>query len=226
MKISTITLWVYAVSVVLVLIAYIFDNELLKILFKPILIPSIFYYYYLIKKTEAVNKVLITALMLNFITDMVFLIELDYEIYYAIFLLFLNNLIFIYLSIDQLKTIKYNFKSVLYAFLILIFFIAILGLISELIFTTNILLNIFYTVYGFVLVILSTIIGYNYFNEKSLKNLFGLIMCGCFIFSDSFFAISIKFPEFKLFEFINIFFQSISYYYIVRYANSKLNLIY
>lgn len=220
MKNSTPALWAYIFSIILVLFAEVFNCDLLLTLTKPIIIPAIFTYYFQTKK-RPLNYGLFLILGLNFVTDMIFLIHFENEIYHAIYLKSISYIIFIYLILKDMQISKIKLSHFIYSFFILIGFFTLFYFMLDLLSTSNKILTFLFTFYGIILVLLSTIVGFNFMVLKNLKNTFAVIMCGCFIISDFCFAVHYKFNELPIFHYFNLAMQFLSYYYIIRYINTN-----
>ena len=67
MKDRNPSLILYIAATILVLVAKVFDDEVLMLITKPMVVPAI-YYYYLQTKTRDVNVVFSVAVWLFFIT--------------------------------------------------------------------------------------------------------------------------------------------------------------
>ena len=119
-------IYLYLISGLLFLLAILFQNEEFLLVTKPIIIPSILYYYYIETKVR-INIFFILSLILFFIRDMLFLINFDdfYIIGLIIFLLpYLFVIHFLYQDIKEIIAKRKN-RKIDFTFIIILLIIHI-----------------------------------------------------------------------------------------------------
>ena len=77
MSLKNILLLVYFSSVIICVFALCFDNEIVMIIFKPIIFPSILFYYY--EKVKKINIFATIILLCLYLTDIITLLNLENE---------------------------------------------------------------------------------------------------------------------------------------------------
>lgn len=216
MKKNSPSLFLYLFASVFAIIGVVIGNEFITLLMKPMIVPAVFYYYLQVKEGK-INWLFLLILLSSFTSDMLVLFELpDGNIPIALLNMFCY-LIFIYFVIKDvsLKNLS-NIKFFYFALIVLGYFIilyVVLGLMSGL----DNFSNNLYIIYGIVLCVLASIIGFNHLNQESDKTFYALIMCICFITTDVFYAIYNFYFNLEIFIVLNITVQFASYYYMVRY---------
>ena len=123
------------------------------------------------------------------------------------------------ISQKNMSSIRYLYFALIVIGCVTILYV-VLGLMSGL----DNFSNNLYVIYGIVLCILSSIIGYNHLNQQSEKTFYALIMGICFITSDVFYAVYNFYLNLEIFMVLNVTVQFISYYYMVIYITSNSNI--
>ena len=213
---------VYVFSGILFLFSVVFENEIIALIFKPMIIPSIFFYYY-----KAANRGLSLpfsmSLLMFFLGDMLFLISQE-EFYDLAMLFFLGAYIFVNFFIFQDLLYLYKtkaFKKIDYSFLVIFgALILLIVTILELVETNSFFETVAFFLFGIELILMGVLSAVLYFNSRLLYNkmsLFLVLSVAMFITSDLFFILNKKFFNLPVFELINATAQFGSYYLYVRY---------
>lgn len=220
-------IYLYLTSGLLFLLAIFFRNEEFMLVTKPIIIPSILFYYYIETKGR-INGVFVLSLILFFIGDMLFLINFDdfYIIGLLIFLLpYLFVLHFLYLDIKQIIAKRKN-RKIDYTFIIILLILVNL-LITVLINleATSFVEELFYLLFGIELVAMGVMAAMIYFHSSIKRNFYLAVTIATFILSDLFFVLNKNVQNLLVFELINGLTQTASYYFYVRYflERNKIN---
>lgn len=216
MKFKSPSLILYTIATILAIVGVTFNMETLELIAKPMIVPSIYFFYVNQTKGE-VNLLFSIAIFTSFVADMLVLIDLSNSTLPISILNICMYSIFIYFIVDDLgfKSIKDQKVFSLIGFFLFFLFVlyVILDLMKGL---DNLTFNVF-TVYGIILSSLSALICYNHFNKPSLKSYYALLICICFVVSDVFFAIYNFYLKIDTFISLNVTGQFVSYYYMVRY---------
>ena len=216
MKTNNPSLFLYLFASIFAIIGVVIGNELITLLMKPMIVPAVFYYYLQVKEGK-INWLFLVILLSSFTSDMLVLFELpDGNIPIALLNMFCY-LIFIYfvikdVSLKKLSNIKFFYFALIVIGCFIILYV-VLGLMSGL----DNFSNNLYIIYGIVLCVLASIIGFNHLNQESDKTFYALIMCICFITTDVFYAVYNFYFNLEIFIVLNITVQFASYYYMVRY---------
>lgn len=209
----------YFSALLLYIIAVLINSDNLELFSKPIIIPSIYYFYYSSVRGK-INYLFSASILSFFIGEILILISIeDYFLlslialiipYFIVFYFVLQDLIF-YL---KKKKINLNVFS-LYVFVMLlvyIFFNVLMMMIEE-----NSLEFYIYSLYGimlFFLGVLAFVMQINYANKTIL---FTGLTIACFIMSDLFFVFTKIFPDLWVLKAINIITQELSFFCYVSY---------
>ncbi|EMY3481849.1 hypothetical protein AAIP36_000049 [Flavobacterium psychrophilum] len=226
MQINNSSLFLYLFASIFASIGIFIGNELMILLMKPMIIPAILFYYIQIR-TEKVNWLFLIILLSNFISDMLVLFELPEGNFPIALLNMFGYLMFIYLSVKDISLKNLSNLNFLYFALIVMGCVLILHVVLDLMPGIDSFTNNLYTIYGILLSILASIIGFNYLNQENEKTFYALLMGICFITSDVFFVIYNFYLNLVIFMFLNVTIQFISYYYMVKYitSNSKKEIL-
>jgi hypothetical protein len=223
MKTNKPSLFLYLFASIFAVIGIVIENDLITLLMKPMIVPAILYYYIQVKKGK-INWLFLIILVSSFTSDMLVLFDLPNGNIPIALLNMFCYLIFINFAIKDIS-LKYvsNIKFFYFALIVIGCFIIlydILGLMSGL----DDFSNNLYIIYGIVLCVLASIIGFNHLNQESNKTFYALIMCICFITTDVFYAVYNFFINLEVFLILNVTVQFASYYYMVKYitCNSEI----
>jgi hypothetical protein len=220
MKDSLPSLILFIVAGTLALAAKIFQIEDLMIATKPMVIPAIFYYY-LQTKTRRANLMFSLALWLFFISDMVMVLFPLTGMPWIMVTSMSSYLILIGFALYDRTAIKFSAFNVVFITLLLI----LLGYFTFTILSLNVESIVsnygMYLAYGIVLTSLAVVAAANYLSDNSVVSLHLSSMALCMVVSDLFFCIYRFVIKLPIIDDINLFSQFMSYFFMVRYFNSR-----
>jgi hypothetical protein len=224
MKDSSPSLILFIVAGTLALLAKIFNIEELMIATKPMVIPAIFYYY-LQTKTRPTNWLFSVALWLFFISDMIMVLFPLSGMPWIMVTSMSSYLIIIRFALADRAAIKFSAFNVLFITLLLL----LLGYFTFTILSLNIdsiVMNYgMYLTYGIVLTLLATVSAANYLSDNNVVFLHLSCMALCMVVSDLFFCIYRFVINLPIIDYINLFSQFMSYFFMVRYFNSRKKIV-
>lgn len=209
-------LFLYFISSILVLISVVYKWEQLEFYTKPIVIPSILYYY-LQYRFKRVNNWLVFSLIACFVGDMLLLINDNIPIYYAMICFFLCYVILNFYGIKDIIPQQFAWISLLQIIIGIGALVYVLYSIIDLIEPNGIFNYLMFSIYGLSLLLLTEIALYNFFSEASKQALYFSIMALSIVISDTFYAFYHFIEPIEMFHYINVFFQLATYYCIVSY---------
>jgi hypothetical protein len=210
----------FIVASALVVIGRFFGLESLVLVTKPMVVPAI-YFYYLQTRTQKVDVLFSIALWLFFVADMVVLLLGETGTVCVLACGIGSYCIMLKFALGNVNVIKFSFLNILFVSILLLLlsyiFFTILNLEVESI-VRNYLL---YLAYGIVLIILVVVATFNYLSESNATVLPLCSMALCMLISDLFYCINRFFIHLPIIDHINLFSQFLSYYFMVKYFNSR-----
>ena len=209
----------YLVSSVLTIIGLIFELDYLVFLAKPIIAPSIIYYYLQIVNLKF-DWLFLIAVLTSFISDMFVLVDNGISIVVILLNLFVYFIFINFLLKDFFES-KISLKNSHEFLIILLCFFFLLFLIMDLFHNLDRSMYYIYTFYGIILSFLSAIAVYLNLKSQNNRTLNGLLMSICFILSDIFYVLYHYQIKIEIFLVINLIAQIFSYYYMIGYIISK-----
>lgn len=223
MKPSQIALNIFFLMCVLSIIANFLGNEILLMLTKPIVVPSLFFYYFF--KVSKVDFWLCFLLFFSFIGDSIGLLNFDDEINYILYPFFVANLILIIVCIKYFEKFKFNFFNMLSIILVFCFLVYLWLSVVDLFDSYDFSVRNKVEIYGVSLFLLAFLASYNLIWKVNTANINMVICAACLLVSDVFYA-TYNFQN-QLIVLNNIHFiaQILSYYFIVQFFLNKNNLI-
>lgn len=220
MKDSTPSLILFISASLLAILAKAIDNELLLLISKPMVVPAIFYYY-LQTKTKNTSVLFLAALWFFFIGDMILVLFPVNSVLYVMCCGMISYLILTWFAVRDIGKPKFNPFNI--TFLTLLLFL--LGYILFEILDMNIesISNnfIMYLIYGIVLIGLVAISTFNYISSTTTAFLHLSSMALCLLVSDLFYCINRFIMELPVIDHINLLSQFMSYFFMVKYFNSR-----
>jgi len=222
MKDSKPSLILFLVSAVMTIISRVLEHEMMTLIFKPIVVPAIFYYY-LQTKTRRTNFWFAFALWLFFVGDMIMIIFPDYDIVYVMVCGLVSYFILTLFAVADKEKFKFTAFNVGFVLVLL----ALLGYILFTILHLNaqsIVNNYFiYLAYGIILILLVTVSTINYLTQSNQAFMYLCTMSLCFLVSDLFYAINMFMfgTKLPLIDHINLFAQFMAYFFMVKYFNAR-----
>ncbi|MBC7524555.1 MAG: hypothetical protein H7239_08980 [Flavobacterium sp.] len=225
MKANKIALIIYFTTCFLATLACIFDNETLMLVSRPIIIPALFFYYFVTSKK--LNYLLISVLGLYFIVDGIGLMNFENEIKYIMAPFFIANILVTILCLKNIE--KFKFK--VFTVASLLFLALILGYlwitIIELFNTYDANIQNQVIIFGASLFLQSFIIGYKIIHKITFSNL-SVMMFGTLILISDLFYLMYNF-EYQSIILNSTHFgsQMVSYFFLVQFEilNNKQHQI-
>ena len=209
----------YFIAFILYVIAVLIDSDNLELFSKPIIIPSIYYYYYISVRGK-VNYLFSFSILSFFIGEILHLISReDFNISGLIFLLIpyfiilhfiIQDLIY-YLKKQKIKLNTFSFYIIL-MLLVYLFFNVLMMMIEESSFDFFI-----YALYGTTLLLMGVLAFVMQINYTNRTILYTGIMVACFIVSDLFFVFYKKLPDLIALKMINVVTQELSFFCYISY---------
>lgn len=212
-------IYLYLISGLLFLLAILFQNEEFLLVTKPIIIPSILYYYYIETKVR-INIFFVLSLILFFIRDMLFLINFDdfYIIGLIIFLLpYLFVIHFLYQDIKEIIAKRKNRKIDFTFIIILLILVNLLVKVLNALEDKSLVEEVFFILFGIELLAMGVMAAMIYFHSSIKRNFYLAITVVAFILSDLFFILNNNLQNLLVFELINGLAQTASYFFYVKY---------
>ncbi|RTY95102.1 hypothetical protein [Flavobacterium sp. GT3R68] len=216
MKTEKAALFLYLTASLLAVIATMFEYELLILITRPIVVPSILFYYLSIKNSKA-NPFFVSVLLLNFIGDTIILLDLENSTLIIMVPYFLSYLLMIKFAISDMLKIRFNRKGFIVGGVIFGFLMYLLYVLIQLFMDTSEELVVPVIVYGFILAGYLCMASYGYYSDSTMTMLFLLLTALSGSLSDIFyvlFTLIFHFPGFYYFEFA---IQLVSYFFMVKY---------
>ncbi len=221
------SLYLYLISGLLLLIGVSIDSDVLIFIAKPIIIPSLLFYYFSLTRKKT-NDLFIVSFILFFIGDMVYLINQNDYYYLGLFIYLLPYLIIIYFLYRDLilllkdKSVKKIDLTLVFIFVIMIYLIySLLNLLEY----DSQKEFIYMLIFSFVLFLMTILITFMFLYSNYRKNIYLVFLVVCFILSDSSFILNKQF-DLLVFKIIDPFAQTISYYfYMIYFFERTLRLI-
>lgn len=216
MKTEKAALTLYVTASLLAIIATMFEFELLILITRPIVVPSILFYYLSIKEGKA-NPLFVSVLLLNFIGDTIILLDLENSTLIIMVPYFLSYLLMIKFAIRDVLKIRFNRNGLVLGGVVFGFLMYLLCVLVQLFMDVSEELVIPVIVYGVMLAGYLSMATYCYYSKSSMTMLFLLLTALSGSLSDIFyvlFTLIFHFPGFYYFEFA---IQLVSYFFMVKY---------
>ncbi len=209
----------YFTAFVLYIIAVLIGSDNLELFSKPIIIPSIYYYYYISVRGK-VNYLFSFSILSFFIGEILHLISREgFNVSGLIFLLIPYFIILFFIFQDliyYLKKKKINLNTfsfyIIVMLLVYLLFNALMMMIEEKSFEFFI-----YFLYGIFLLLMGILAFVMLINYNNRTILYTGFMVGCFLLSDLFFVFSKKIPDLIALKLINVTTQELSFFCYISY---------
>lgn len=194
-------------------------DSVITFLFKPMITPAIFFYYW----QESDGKVKLfpsLVIWLFFIGDMLILIEYDNLL---IPLMLLNLIAYLILGFYVTKDLLRIRNPEISSYTLLIISIVVTFLLILLYAALTLVFNAsdsnygLLTLYGITLVLLGIEAVTYYVLKNNTAGFFLLITVLCLVICDLFYVLYNYYSQFEVFIYINVFCQAISFYFLVKY---------
>ena len=212
-------LLLYFTAFVLYVIAVLIGSDNLELFSKPIIIPSIFYYYY-ISVRGRIDYLFSFSVLSFFIGEILHLISredflisglLFLLIPYFIVLYFIFQDLIYYLKKKKIKLNTFSFYIVI-TLLVYLFFSVLMMMVEE-----NSIEFFIYALYGITLVLMGVLAFVMQINYSNKTILFTGLMVVSFIVSDLFFVFYKKLPDLVALKMINVTTQELSFFCYISY---------
>ena len=220
MRDSLPSLVLFITAGTLALVAKICDIEVLMIVAKPMVIPAIFYYY-IQTKTRDINFWFTLALWSFFLSDMVMVLFPLTGMVWIMVSCMVSYVIMLKFAIDDCKVIKFSAFNIVFLAILLFLLGYILFTILNLKIDSIISNYLLYLVYGIILIVLVAVSAFNYLSDSNTAFLHLCSMALCMLVSDLFFCIYRFVIQLPVIDHINLFAQFMSYFFMVKYFNSR-----
>lgn len=212
-------LLLYFVAAVLYICSIYFNNEDLQLFSRPVILPSIFYYYYTSVKGK-VNLLLSLSIFSYFLAEILSLMsDVEYLIPRLIFNLIPYFIIAHFLFQDflyYLKKKKYKANTYLFYIVALFLLYLLYNVLSLTMDSSYIEFSIYITfaVLLFAMTLLCFLIQFN-FNNKTI--LFMVLMVICFVISDFFYVFSSQMKDIISLKMIFLITKQLSFFLYITY---------
>lgn len=220
MKDSGPSLILFITASLLAILARATDNDSLLLIAKPIVVPAIFYYY-LQTKTKKTNVLFLIAMWFFFIADMIMILFPHNGIVYVMGCGLVSYSILLRFALKDVGPINFNPFNI--TFLTLLLFLLGYILFEILNMDVESITNHFamYLVYGVLLICLVAVSTFNYLSNTTPTFLHLCSMALCILVSDLFYCINKFVLELAVIDHINLLSQFMSYFFMVKYFNSR-----
>lgn len=219
------SLGLYILAGVLYIISSCLDNEWITLVTKPIIIPSIVFYYFTQIRRKS-DDLFVLSLVLFFFGDILYLINIEDYYFFGLFLFLIPYLIIIYfiykdfrllLQVRPIKKIDISLVIVLLTMLYLTY--SLLTLIE---FSSNkeFVYILLFSIELFLMTLLTALV---FLYSSYRKNTYLAFTIVSFILSDVFFMLDKQF-NLVVFKLVNTLTQTISYYFYVMYFLERTSL--
>ena len=209
----------YCTAFTLYVIAVFIGSDNLELFSKPIIIPSIYYYYYISDRSR-IDYLFSFSVLSFFIGEILHLISKD-EFYvsglifllipYFIILYFLIQDLIYYLKKGKIKLNTFSFYIIL-MLLVYLFFNVLMMVFEE-----NNFEFFIYALYGITLLFIGILTFVMQINFTNRTILFSGLMAASFIVSDLFFVFHKKLPDLIALKMINVATQELSFFCYISY---------
>ena len=222
MKIRKVAFYLFFIASFIALVGVIADSELLLLVTKPIIIPSVYFYY--VSGVRRPNVLFTLFLVFNFIGDAIVMLRLENPLFIMV-PYFISYLLILKFIVRDALGGKSSLSSIGYS---LIVFAALLFLDAVLIETRDpdgrkLIFPII--IYGTVLSAFVAFSTYNYLANRTNSGLYMLIAAGCSLISDAFYILYNLHFHIPVLNYINATMQLLSYFFFVKYMINRKNFV-
>ena len=219
MKTSTPALIFYILSGLLFFISAISGNEYLTLISKPIIIPSIFFYYWQ-ERHGRISFRFAMVLFLLFVSGILNLFDDEKIFFYVIVFNLLAYCILLSFVLKSVFEQKFRFPDKInlsYIVLMFLFLSSLLYTSLVLMFDLRFELYFIIIIYGISSVSLGSLSTILYTQKQSQANFFLMMTSFTFIMSDLFYVMYYYYFDFVIFRGISILSYIVSFYVLVNY---------
>lgn len=216
MKIDTPSLVLYFTACFLVVIFYSINLDEWVIYPKAVMLPSIFYYYYINNNYKiSIDKA--TVFLLSFIADIYILLGFDSSFIVAECCLVVVYLIMLRYVVKEFITSKFRKKDALPIIIAMVFITYLLLTMMSLDFMNERRFFYLFLFHGIILAVMGNLGIISYIAKGSRQTISCVLMWTCFALSDIFYMLYHFYLPIYIFELINVAAQGLSYFFMVRY---------
>lgn len=204
------------------LIGVVFDFKVVEVVFKPVVVPSIFVYY-LYRTNFKLSGTFTSILILSFASDMASVFQIEKK---QIFILILNlaiNILFLKSFLkDYFKLNVVDYKQIINGFFVMASIMVLVVVCLTMMPNLGVSELVNYLLYGFVLSLMSTVAICNTILNDNLKIFYALVLSISFIITDVFYVLYNFYLPMNVFLLVNQIAQFASYFFIVNYFATNL----
>lgn len=204
------------------LIGVVFDFKVVEVVFKPVVVPSIFVYY-LYRTNFKLSGTFTSILILSFASDMASVFQIEKK---QIFILILNlaiNILFLKSFLkDYFKLNVVDYKQIINGFFVMASIMVLVVVCLTMMPNLGVYEMVNYLLYGFVLSLMSTVAICNTILNDNLKIFYALVLSISFIITDVFYVLYNFYLPMNVFLLVNQIAQFASYFFIVNYFATNL----
>ena len=209
----------YFIAFIFYIIAVLIGSDNLELFSKPIIIPSIYYFYYISVRGK-IDYLFSLSVLSFFIGEILHLISREeFNVSGLVFLLIPYFIVLYFIFQDliyYLKKKKINLNTfsfyVIVMLLVYLIFNALMMMIEEKSFEFFI-----YFLYGILLLLMGILAFVMLINYNNRTILYTGFMVGCFLISDLFFVFSKNIPDLLALKMINVATQELSFFCYISY---------
>ena len=209
----------YFIAFIFYIIAVLIGSDNLELFSKPIIIPSIYYFYYISFRGK-IDYLFSLSVLSFFIGEILHLISREeFNVSGLVFLLIPYFIVLYFIFQDliyYLKKKKINLNTfsfyVIVMLLVYLIFNALMMMIEEKSFEFFI-----YFLYGILLLLMGILAFVMLINYNNRTILYTGFMVGCFLISDLFFVFSKNIPDLLALKMINVATQELSFFCYISY---------
>lgn len=212
-------------ALILYILALFIDSSNLELFCRPVIIPSLFFYYY-IKVKGKVNLLFSISILSYFVGEMLYLIsEKDFFCTGLIFFIIPYFIITYFLYQDYVLYIKEKKHSIdtLSVLIVVFFLIYLLYTVLSFVTDSSKFEFVMYLVFALLLLVMTIFAFLIQLNHSSKTILFMVLMVMSFIISDIFFIFSNMMEEVFSLLIIKVLVQQLSYFLFVGYFIHRTN---
>ena len=215
----------YFGALILYVVSIFFDSPNLELFSRPIIIPSIYYFYFISVKGR-VNLLFSVSILSFFIGEILYLISTSDFLIQGLICFGIPYFIVVYFLCQDflfyLKKKKYSINNLSFYIVLLLLFYLLYNVLSFINETSQLEFSI-YIMYGILLFVMGIITFLIQFNFNNRTILFMVLMVMSFIISDIFFIFSNMMEEVFSLLIIKVLVQQLSYFLFVGYFIHRTN---
>lgn len=218
MKTKKIALFAYITCCILSVFGDMLKLDSLVLFTLPLVIPSIFFYYF--SQTKKIDLLVCLYLIFSFLGDYIGLMDFDNELNYIMFPFFICNIAIILIMIKNLSKFKFNIFNILSISVFAIFLLYFWYLVVELFSFSEGTIKSKVAVFGFSLFLVLIIASYNIIWKINNSNLFLMIFGSCVLISDMFYMIYNFQNQLIVLDYLHFICQVSCYFFLIKYILS------